>query len=105
MTNMVAVHLDDNTVVYFEAIGDLVAEYSDRPVSLEGKLARLTAAAEAMQVVCAEIREKAKPDKISLEFSLGVSGKLGWFFASAQNSGSVKATLTWDLDRPDALSR
>lgn len=98
MADFVEIRFDDGTTVLFQEAGtNLVTDYGGTPdkAPLDEALARLTGAAEAAQKMCAEFRKKAQPDEISLEFSLGLSGQVGWFFANSSVEGCVKATLTW----------
>lgn len=98
VADFVEIRLDDDTTVLFQEAGtNLVTDYggAQDKTTLDAALARLSGAAEAAQKMCAEFQEMAAPDEISLEFSLGLSGQVGWFFANSSVEGCVKATLTW----------
>jgi NTP-dependent ternary system trypsin peptidase co-occuring protein len=91
--------LDDGSQVVFEsAESNLVALHGGQPdVSDGGRLqTRLEAVAGAADQVAESLRSRLRPEEISLEFGLKVSGEVNWwFFAKNQAEGTIKVTLTW----------
>lgn len=101
MSEFVKFVLDDGTEVFFQsAEGDLVELHSGGPdVSDGGRLAtRLEAVASAARQVAKSLRSQLTPDEVALEFGVGVSGEVGWFFAKSQVEGTIKVTTTWRRD-------
>jgi hypothetical protein len=92
--------LDDGSQVVFEsAESDLVALHGGQPDVVDGGQlqARLEAVAGAAQQVAVPLRSRLRPEEISLEFGLKVSGEVNWwFFAKNQAEGTIKVTLTWN---------
>ncbi len=81
MAEFVRFTLDDGSEVLFEsAESDLVALHGGPPDLREG----------------GRLAERLAPDEVSLEFGLNVSDEVNWwFFAKAQDEGTIKVTLKW----------
>lgn len=102
MTEFVKFTLDDGSVVVFESASDnnLVSPRGGTAGIADGGslMSRLQGVAEAAEQVAATLRSRLKPDDVSLEFGLKVSGEMSWFFAKAHSEGNIKVTLTWTAD-------
>jgi hypothetical protein len=102
MAEFVRYTLDDGSQVVFEtAESDLVALHGGQPDVVDrGKLqARLEAVAAAAEQVATPLRSRLRPEEISLEFGLKVSGEVNWwFFAKNQAEGTIKVTLKWNTE-------
>lgn len=61
----------------------------------EDAVAELEMVATAAGVVCDSLRERMKPDEITLEIAIGVSADVGWFFAKSSLDGSLKVKVKW----------
>jgi Trypsin-co-occurring domain 1 len=99
MAEFVRYTLNDGSQVIFEsAESDLVALHGGEPDVVDGGRlqARLEAVAGAAEQVAKPLRSRLRPDEISLEFGLKVSGEVNWwFFSKNQAEGTIKVTLTW----------
>jgi hypothetical protein len=101
VADFVRFQLDDGSgsEVYFEAAeGDLVALHGGQPDVIDaGRLRdRLSSVASAAEQVAQSLRSKLKPDEVSLEFGLKVSGEVNWWFiAKHAAEGTIKVKLTW----------
>jgi hypothetical protein len=102
MAEFVRYTLDDGSQVVFEAAeSDLVSLHGGQPDVVDrGKLqARLDAVAGAAEEVTTPLRSRLRPEEISLEFGLKVSGEVNWwFFAKNQAEGTIKVTLKWNAE-------
>jgi hypothetical protein len=102
MAEFVRYTLDDGSEVFFEtAESDLVALHGGQPdwVDHHGLRARLDTVAKAAEQVAAPLRARLRPEEISLEFGLKVSGEVNWwFFAKNQAEGTIKVTLKWNTE-------
>ncbi len=99
MAELVKYTLEDGTEVFFEsAESDLVKQYGgELDVADGGKLqGRLQAVAEAAEEVSSSLRSRLKPEEVTLEFGVKVSGEVNWwFFAKNQGEATIKATVKW----------
>lgn len=111
-THLQSVRIDDHQSVWIEVRdlpvrtlngdGDgedleLVARTPERVERLfKEALAQVRPAAAA---VFDTLRELNTPSQIELEFSIGLTGHLEGFIASAETAGQFKVKLTWDNAR------
>jgi hypothetical protein len=103
VADFLRVELEDGSVALFEAAeSDLVSLHSGRPEvedAVEATMERLEGVAQAAAAMAKKLRDTVRPDEISLEVAVGLSGEVGWFFAKSTASGSVKLTLKWASGR------
>ena len=103
MTGFVTLVLDDGTEVSFQAAESDLVQQRGGPQEVEQEsLTRLTALADAAQGVAQSFRDRVKPDELTIEIGVGLSGEVGWFFAKSGLDASIKLTLTWKGDPPAA---
>ncbi|MBN9100936.1 MAG: hypothetical protein J0I49_22910 [Pseudonocardia sp.] len=99
MSDFVEVVLDDgNTRVLFQtAESDLVRSHGGEPDVgvITSAMNRLESIASATQRVASSFKENVKPDELTLEIAIGLSGEVGWFFAKSELESSMTVTLTW----------
>ena len=91
---------DDGDIIYIEVADNdyipdgLVAagdDENDNKFTSAIKKIRPTANALLQQLTSLD----AKPDKVSVEFAIKISGKVGAIIASTQTEANFKVTLTW----------
>lgn len=99
MAGFVKFVLDDGSEVFFEsAESDLVADHGgDADVTDGGRLsAQLESVSEAASQVARSLRSRLRPDEVTLEFGLSVSGGVNWwFFAKSEAEATINVTLNW----------
>jgi Trypsin-co-occurring domain 1 len=99
VTDFVEVTLDDGTKVLFQTLeSELVKSHSGGPEiekSTAAAMDRIGAIALATESVHKSFREKLKPDQLTVEIGIGLSGEVGWFFAKSEIEASIKVTINW----------
>ena len=103
MAELVRYVLDDGTEVYFEsAESDPVSQHGGEPDVIEGGRlqSRLEGVADAAEQVSASLRSRLKPDEVTLEFGVKLSGQVNWwFFAKNAGEATIKVTVKWAADK------